>query len=470
MEFILDLLNLDIVSLSTLGAHNPFYLIWFFFIHGGWILFIITFLFLSPVLWMDWRQGLYAKTIKWIFLAVDVPRNNEQSPKAVEQIFNQIWGSITDYTLWAKLWQGKFMPSFSLELVSIDGYIQYIIRTPKPWRDLIESAIYAQYPDAEIAEIEDYTKDITPDNFVEKGYDLWGTQLQLTNLEYYPIRTYPFFEHSIAKKIVDPMSALLEMMSKLGRGEQLWYQIIIKPVGDDVWKVGAEKLVKKLIGAETKEETQTILDGIFSRLYNTTNFLLPLQSTEQKKEQKLPSKVLYMSKGELETVAAIEMKASKTGFKTKMRMIYIGKKDAFFKPRGLSPFFGALRQYAGANGFKPAGKTATKAEYFFIKPRMLYKQKRILKHYKSRALDAGVKEDGYLLNVEELASVYHFPSIEVPTKMVHTSLSKKVQAPMNIPFDDFFEPEILSKKEPQSTDSITKDSGSTMAPPSNLPI
>ena len=67
---------------------------------------------------------------------------------------------------------------FSFELVSIDGYIQYLIRTPKRYRDLIESAIYAQYPDAEISEAVDYTENI-PHQYPDDEYGAWGTELNL---------------------------------------------------------------------------------------------------------------------------------------------------------------------------------------------------------------------------------------------------------------------------------------------------
>ncbi|MBU1065080.1 hypothetical protein KKC74_09800, partial [bacterium] len=376
---------INLRPLLELGEHNIFYIFWFFFKYGGWVfLLYATWHELIKELWLDWRFSKYAATVKWVYLAIDVPKENEQSPKAVEQIFNQIWGYKSGANMYEKWWKGMFLQSMSLEIVSIEGYVQYIIRTPKIFKDLIESAFYAQYPEADITPIEDYTEEFTPDNFREKGYKMWGTQFELVNSEYYPIRTYPLFEHSISQKIIDPLSAMIEMMSNLGRGEMLWYQIVIRAT-DDTWKKDSDELVKNLIGTEV-QKSKPWFDRMLEKVYVTFGFMFPGFKPDKPKESEFPSKVLYMSKGELETAHAIEVKSSKTGFKTKMRMLYFGKKEVFSKPRRVSPFVGALRQYAAnnLNGFKPAGKMTTKADYLRAEQRTYKKQRKILKQYKSR--------------------------------------------------------------------------------------
>ena len=92
-----------------------------------------------------------------------------------------------------KYYKGHYQRWFSFEIVSIDGYIQFIIRTEKKFRDLVESAIYAQYPEAEITEVDDYTKGF-PDTFPNDTHDLWGTEWTLVEDNEYPIRTYQDFE------------------------------------------------------------------------------------------------------------------------------------------------------------------------------------------------------------------------------------------------------------------------------------
>ncbi len=77
-------------------------------------------------------------------------------------------------------------------------------------RDLVESAIYAQYPEAMITEVDDYVSGI-PDDYPNETHDVWGTEWTLVTNQYYPIRTYKDFEDSSAEDIFkDPMAALLE--------------------------------------------------------------------------------------------------------------------------------------------------------------------------------------------------------------------------------------------------------------------
>jgi hypothetical protein len=450
----------------------------FFKIAWVFVLFLIWPYLLE--LFIQKKQGKFAAGVKYTYLAIDVPKENEQSPKAVEQIFNQIWGYKAGGNLWTKWLGGEFLLSFSLEIVSIDGYVQYVVRCPKHFRDLVESAFFAQYPDADIDEIEDYTKDINSDNFKEKGYDLWGSQFELTDPDAYPIKTYPYFEHSISQKIIDPMSAMLEMMSKLNKGEQLWFQIIIR-AEDDNWKEESLRMIKRLVGAKEtavpKSKTMGLIEKGFGSMYDVldksyqTHYIKP----EAKRENEAPPTMMqYMTAGEKDIVSAIEEKATKTGYKTKMRMIYMGKKGVFSKPRGVSPFVGALRQYAfvNLNGFKPVAVTKTGADYIGASKRLLKKQKTILRNYKNRSLSSGSREGGYLLNVEELASLYHFPTIEVGTRSIKTAESKKVEAPIEATleglFDEVVEPDEVTEE--MQNEENKDEKKIDLMPPSDLPF
>jgi hypothetical protein len=437
MDIFFSYFNYVVNYINQIGNKDPLSLMWYFFINGGWIFVVWTLFQGFNMIWLKSRGDKYDGTLKWICLAVDVPKNNEQSPKAVEQIFNQIAGYMSGANWWEKWWKGQFLPSFSFEIVSIGGYVQFVIRITEKFKDLIESAVYAQYPEAEISEIEDYASEITADNFKEKGWSLWGTQFELTKDEYYPIRTYPQFEHSIARKIIDPLSAMLEMMSKIGPREQIWFQIVARPI-DDKWRDNASKLVKKLIGVKEKVKKQGFdaqLDSLLDKTYETFGFMFPHEKPKEEEKNQFPSNILYMSKGEVEMANSIEIKASKPGYKTKMRMIYLGQGDDFSRQRGVSPFVGALKQFSWFNGFKPVSKISTKVDFDFTGKKTYTKQKKVLNWYKHRSMMGGVKEDGYILNSEELASLYHFPTIEVSTTSIRSAESRKIAAPFGIPYD-----------------------------------
>jgi len=178
------------------------------FIYGGWailLLFILGFWWTNR---LNRVRAQYEKSINYTLLAIDVPKENEQGPKAVEQIFAHLSGVESNPSWKEKYLQGHRQPCFSLEIISIEGYIQFLIRTPSNFRDLVEAAIYAQYPEAEITEVEDYTKN-APTTFPSEKYDLWGTELILYNKDAYPIKTYPEFEDPTSQEqFKDPMAAL----------------------------------------------------------------------------------------------------------------------------------------------------------------------------------------------------------------------------------------------------------------------
>ncbi|MBU4482351.1 hypothetical protein KKC16_02810 [Patescibacteria group bacterium] len=468
MDFLFNFL-----TQAGLDASSPLSVLWFIFRWGGFVFVGWAIVFGFKEIWVNWRQGKYAAKQEWVYLAIDVPKNNEQSFKAVEQIFTNMWGAIRGPDFWDKYWTGYFQPSFSLELVSIEGYIQYIICSPKIFQDLVEAAVYAQYPESQITEIEDYTQGIDPETFKEKGYDLWASQFGLVNDEAYPIKTYPLFEHQMSQLTVDPLASVLEIFSRMGKGEQAWYQIIVKPVKDD-WKEKSEAKVKDLIGSPVDKPKLGIIDRALDvpgrwATQIGDNLFIPAGGKEEGKEEKMvvPSKMLYLSPGERIAVEAIDRKSDKPGFVCKIRYVYLARNVQLIKTKGVSGFVGALKQYSllNSNGFYAIAITKTAVKWY----QKLYKkygdkviakiQKKTLANYKFRSSWRGAGGEGFILNTEELASLYHFPLINVVAPTVKTIEAKRGEAPMGLP---------VETDEVESVE--VSEERKTVAPPSNLPI
>ncbi|MFA6271511.1 MAG: hypothetical protein WC693_00190 [Patescibacteria group bacterium] len=366
---------------------------------------------------------------------------HEQTLVAVEQIFAQLYASLAKGNKYERYWQGKVQDSFSLELVSIDGYIQYLIRSNRDNRDLIESAIYAQYPDAEITEVGDYT-DSVPTVFPNNEYDLWGAEFTLAKKEAYPIRTYKNFEHTLSQTFADPMASILEGLSRLLPGEQTWIQIIITPVGPE-WTESADHVVKKLVGekvAPKKSAFGPITDTLKGFGSEASNQIMGGASTTTKSEpDKQPkSQMQFLTPGARAAVEAIQEKMAKIAFRTKIRIIYVGKKEIFDKKRGVSPVIGGLMQYntQNLNAFKPHKRTRTKADYIRVEKRLAFKQRKILRAYKQRANHLGMGL-GFILNIEELASIYHFPIATITVPPVQRTDVRKGGAPATLPRESF---------------------------------
>ena len=184
MEITIDLSRLGFISTQGQGKF-----LWYIFSHGGWLILILAIVFLIFYIRLYITRKKYIAGIEQTLLAIDIPKDNEQSLVAVEQIFATLAGIKIKRDLFKKYWLGKIQPWFSLEIISLEGYIQFLIRTPAIYRDLAEAAIYAQYPEAEITEVEDYVN-LIPDDVheIKSEFNLWGTEFKLEKKAAIPLK------------------------------------------------------------------------------------------------------------------------------------------------------------------------------------------------------------------------------------------------------------------------------------------
>ncbi|MFH1789479.1 MAG: hypothetical protein ABH832_00160 [bacterium] len=417
----------------------------------GWTIIASIFFYMGSILFVNYRSLKYMASWEWVVLAVDIPEELVQSPKAVEQIFAHLSGSLEDITVVEKYWKGKTQKWFSLEIISIEGYIQFLIITEDEHRDLVEAAIYAQYPEAEITEVEDYTGNI-PNNYPNDTHKMIGIEFALAQADSYPIRTYSEFEHSFSKDIVfnDPMAALLENFSRLGAGENLWMQIVIYPT-DNSWKEQGIELAKSLIEQRPPNQPNTFINKlgalpmkIGEEVINVWKWSFePAEEDAIKKEERTKT-VSELSPGMRTTVESIEEKLSRIGFKTKIRVMYSANNDIFKPSKCMNGLIGSINQFfnSSRNGFVPklSTKLKDKANHKFIQS------------YINRKLTTGLNP--YILNIEELATIWHFPLAFVKTPLIQKTASKRAEPPIDLPsesiiFDRKIAEEEIRKQEPK---------------------
>lgn len=424
-------------------GQNAALISWQLFIKGGWVIILGVFIYACYYVWLDARQGLYASKWKHVLLAIDIPKNNEQTPKAVENIFVALAGAQSNGNLLEIFWEGKVQESFSFEIVSLEGYIQFLVRTPVHFRDLIEAAIYAQYPEAEITEVEDYTKPLAGVKFPHEKYNLWGTEFMLVKDYPFPIKTYIDFEHSLSGNFLDPMAGVLEIMSHFSQGEQLWLQFIVTPLPPG-WGEGAKKVVKELTG-QGYEAPQSKLDEIIlapikwiEAAFSFAISLIGLEAPEEKKKDADQFKMLNMSPGERTVLEMVQRKMTKPAFRLKFRMVYFGEKPVFAKGRGVAAVIGAIQQFntSNSNGFKPGKVSKTGADYFSVSKRVAKKQNKIFHYYIKRNNYNGDPVGNMIFNPEELASLWHFPIMTVKAPLVEKISSKTVVPPTRLPLSE----------------------------------
>ncbi|MFC1612668.1 hypothetical protein ACFL29_02355 [Patescibacteria group bacterium] len=416
---------------EILSQPNPFLAAWILIKIGGWIPLAIFASYGAKYLYMDFIQTRWAMQQKCVLLAIDIPKGNEQTPKAVENIFAHFAGTKASLNFKDEYISGKFQWTSSLEIVSIGGDIQFYIRTLRKFRDLVEAAIYSQYPDAEITEAEEYSKNF-PRQFPHEKYEMFGCDFKLSSPDYFPIRTYPQFEHGLSAEFKDPMSLILETLSSIKKEEVLALQILVTACNDD-WRKKGEKEVQKMLG-----KAPPVKKGIFGGVSDLAGELVEHAVTggaaaDKQKDKKNDDmfKMLAMSPGERKVVEGVEMKLSKVGFPCKVRYIHFAPHEIFQNKYAVVKGF--LKQFAvlNSNTFSSIIKTMPKRNYWYHRMIRPYKQRWLMNAFIGRDTVYGGPQ--YILNIEELATLWHFPVLEVKAPSVKKTEAKRAEPPRGLP-------------------------------------
>lgn len=418
--------------------------LYIFLINFGWIPIAGAIMWGAKEIWLEYINNKWGAQFDKVCLAIDIPKGVDQSLRSMENLFVYLGGAHGTLNLIDIYWEGKYQLSFAFEIVSIEGYIQYIIRTPTIYRNLVESAVYSQYPDAEITEVEDYTKDF-PTQYPNDTWDLWGGEFIQVKPEAYPIPTYKIFESVLSGKpetqFKDPMASLMDCFSSLGPGEHAWYQICVKPTDVFYLVKPAQEAISKILKEKTKPKANIIdhfTQFLIDIMSEFSEIVYPFGIADQKKDDAKDDALKMMNLKPLEKkqVEAIQEKSAKVPFLCKIRYIYIAKKEVINKPKGAGGFVGFIKQFVDndINNLKPdMAVTVTTANYFFVKQRVEWKKRKLMIGYKDRDTTRGRSVEAY--NAEELATLWHFPvEAVVKAPLIQKAPGRKAEAPMSLPF------------------------------------
>lgn len=395
------------------------------------------------VLWESWKLYIHVrflKSIKWVVLEIKVPKDVLKTPKAMEQIFAAAHTpysyGIRPYDKYIKGIDEKFM---SFELVGRAGETHFYLRVPAELRNLMESAIFGQYPNAEIVEVEDYLKEL-PHILPNDQIDVGGFEEVFAKPDHYPLRTYQAFEESIEEQRIDPIAQLVEAMSKMEGDQQFWMQLVTVPTGLD-WVNKGEKEINKIHNIEEEKPHKS---GFFPKIDLGITlgeairgpFEHPGAASAHKTEEK-PKKQArtVLTAKEKELTEGITAKISKFGLQTTIRFMFIGRKGE--NPgvdRNMTFAHGYIRQFntQTLNNLRP-NKEYNSAGYTvrgFFKPMRLNFKKRIMYE---RYTHVSHDHHAPILNIEELATIYHFPITAVTTTQLEKIESKKGAPPATLP-------------------------------------
>jgi len=370
--------------------------------------------------WVDYAREKFLSEQTYSLLKITPPRDVFKTPAAMELFLGALYQTGGESTPIDRYWKGKSRAWFSLEIASHEGSVNFYIWTRKNLVGYVQSQIFAQYSGIEVQEVQDYTEKIDYDS---GNYNLFGAEFKLTQPDPVPIKTY--VDYGLDKQAVeeyekiDPITPTIEFLGSMGKGEHVWIQIITRAHKDedkdpkkwlgktDLWKDEAKELIKKI-----QEET-----------------LVSVGEGEKK------TKVSAATKGQIDKISAIERSISKLPFDIGIRSIYIAEKD-IFNPVNNGGLTGSFKQYnsLSLNGFKPS--LTTSFDYFwedFFGRKLKKRKKDLFKYFKERKFFGLKKRKKFVLNSEELATIFHFPGGVSVTPSLDRVQAKKSEAPADLP-------------------------------------
>ena len=390
------------------------------------VAFIVVPLLLLRVFWVTWIQyvrGLFFSGQQYTLIELKIPKGIAKSPLAMELFITALYQTGGEGTFYDKYWLGKTRPWFSLEIVSIDGHVRFFIWTREAFRHLVESQLYGQFPDIEMKVVEDYTDEL---KFNWEEHQMWSCDFTKAAASHYPIKTYINYglDKDPEEEVkIDPITSLIEFFGSIGRGEQLWLQIIIRAHKEEItkpgtwfekvdWRHAAKAEVDKLMGRDKKAKDGEINFADFS-----------------------------LTKGQREKVDLIEKHIAKLAFDAVIRAVYVTGKDQF-KGTMVPGVVGILRQYNSPdlNGFKPGNTTSYDYPWQdFTGKRTIAKKERAFFVYKNRSafypefFPKYYVAKPFVMTTEELATIYHFPGDVSRTPNLGRISAKKAEPPSNLP-------------------------------------
>jgi hypothetical protein len=350
-------------------------------------------LFLLKYFWIYWIHYVRYKfwfSQEMVLLEIQLPPQVEKSPLSMELFLTALWNSGGEVTFIKRMWQGVFRAVWSLEIASMEGRVNFYIHMRKAMRTVVEARLYGQFPEAQVREVEDYTRQV-PFNIDE--YEMWGCEYKKGDPQALPIKTYVDY----------------------GLDKDEWYGFYLNR---DSFTEGFKKGLSDIMAAAAKRAGALVSDP-------------------NAKAQAEARGLTLLTPGERTKVEAMEKAKAKLIFECGIRTIYFAKKEAFQGGKiGVLPRFFDPYRSNELNYINPARWMASLdypwQDFRNIRRNMFKKKLYFL--YQNRAyFYVPMDQAPVFLNVEELASIWHFPSASVKTPGLNRVASKLSEAPPDLP-------------------------------------
>ncbi len=290
-------------------------------------------------------------------------------------------------------------PCVTFEIASQIGGsdISFYVAVPKYLESVFEKYVQGVYSNAVVDKVpQDYT-------IFEAQGAVAGAYLKLSQNPLFPINTYQHLEK-------DPLSLITNTLSKIGADEGGAVQIVIRPASSSFRKAGEKALKKIREGSSARDASAKGSNGSMMEPLHEFLFSGGGKDSSGKKD--------HMQGMDQRGYDAIQAKIQKQPFETNIRILASAKSQGRAEEI-LNHLTSAFNQFslAAINGLEP--KQAKKKEL-----------KQLAYDFSFRRFNA---KQTAILNLEELASVYHFPTHFIETPYIKAAKSGAAAPPADLP-------------------------------------
>jgi hypothetical protein len=409
MEFTVYSNNLNIVSQSVFSVIFSTWLVYVFWAVLIWLMVLIV---RSIIRRLAVQSNYFKQTLFLIRLPKEKPGDEQKEFTAqmmreeiakAETVFASIGGLRVERGL--ATWVFGRSDHFSFEIVANKTKIAFYAAAPKRLARYLEQQINAHYPEAVIEEVDDYNI-FHPQAKTIAGY------LKTRRSFIFPIKTYQ-------KQEADVMNSLINVMSKLDKDEGLAIQFAVRSAKAN-WHQQMKKANYYIRKGKTPAEAISIArkGPVSLFLYEFYQLIKPPKNEQQRAIEQ--QQMIQLSAMEEEMIKGIEEKNSKAGLDVNLRIV-VSTKDkgrAQVYLGNLASAFSQYNYYEYGNSF---------SSHIIIK-----NPTKIINDFIYRRFDEKIK---FLLNSEELASLYHLPLKTAETPNILWLTARHSYAPPNIPHE-----------------------------------
>jgi len=282
-------------------------------------------------------------------------------------------------------------PVLSFEFVSKDNEIIFFVGVPRAYEDMVQKQIQSFYPNASVEPSGDF-------RIFKEGLEVSCASVSTSRSFVFPIKTFREFEY-------DSIATITNSLSKIGEGSRAAVQVLVKPINQG-WRGQIDWMVRRV------QEGKSMPLGV--SWYNKIGYFAGqfLSSHVNKDEDPLKKTTPIQE----ETLKLLTQKGSKTGFAVQIKILSMAKTKQE-ADSNLRNIFSGLSQFSAPdrNGFRlfPNQEKNTFLTHFILRSFLGYRK--------------------MILNSEELASIYHFPSENLDTPGIRWFMAKRAPVAANLP-------------------------------------